>query len=303
MYQTQTSTQTHSSHNDGQHMIDIMSNYMLSPKQLMKCSNQLAEMRLLNSSINMKHNEIHSRQVEKHSSKQTIRTKHENKKYFIPGKKDQLFWLFYILNFGHDAYNMIGSNEFTHEKETKISYIQRVKENKSMLRSMKFNKLSEVESELLNDSTISLKTFHVLCILENIEFIYLDKHIFYSYPALDIDDLEKRVNLSPNTSTLDEHFENEPKHKINVIHKVHDQYGFEYVNNKLLLNYIKNRYVIDNLEHPLYSVGHYKLDEIKLIASKLNIPLCDEVGKPLKKQQLYDVIQTILQECQDKSKK
>ena len=77
---------------------------------------------------------------------------------------------------------------------------------------------------------------------------------------------------------------------LHVIHKINEHYGYEFVSCKLLLNYVNNRLLIENLEHPLYAVSYYKLDDLKIIANKLNISLNDEFGRSLKKQELYDFI-------------
>lgn len=257
-----------------QHMISKISNYMLSPKNMMQTTKMFLT----------KNQFIENIKVKKQKPKDFYKAK-QIQKCFIPGKKDQLFWLFYIMLNGFDNYNMIENNSFTIEKETKIEYISKIKINKTMLRNMKFNKLNEVETELINDEQISLKTFHILCVIENIDFVYLDKHILFSYPSIEIEELENIVAENENNETNSKRLRN-----LHIIHKINDHYGYEFMNVRLLLNYTKNRLNIENLEHPLYAISHYKLDELKEIALKLNIKLHDDFGTLLKKQELYDVI-------------
>ena len=69
-----------------------------------------------------------------------------------------------------------------------------------------------------------------------------------------------------------------------------EYYGYEEMNIRMIESYMKNRYLIDNLEHPLYSIGHYKLDDLKFIAGKLKINLYDDIGNALKKNDLYEQI-------------
>lgn len=263
-------------YNQKQHMISKISNYMLSPKNMMVVKKSMLTN---NSNINLVRN-----------TKKPPKTFYKEKqlqKCFVPGKKDQLFWLFYIMLNGFDEYNMVTRNSFTLEKELKISYIKKIKSNKTMLRNMKFNKLNEVETELINEEHISLKTFHILCVLEDLEFVYLDKNILFSYPVIDSHELESIVNDEENSNT-------HSLNKLHVVHKINEHYGYEFVTPKLLLNYTKNRLNIENLENPLYSIGHYKIDDLKDIASKLNIKLHDDFGKMLKKQELYEQIKIML---------
>lgn len=255
---------------------------MLSPKNMMQITKTMLT----------KNENLKLIKANKQKPKQFFKEK-QLQKYFVPGKEDQLFWLFFIMLNGFDEYNMITSNSFTLEKELKINYINKIKSNKTMLRNMKFNKLNDIETELINDKCISLKTFHILCVLENIEFVYLDKNVLFSYPEIDISELEIIVNNENENNSLMQ----TKLGKLNIIHKINEHYGYEFVNPKLLLNYIQNRLLISNLEHPLYAISHYKMDELKDIASKLNIKLHDEFGISLKKQELYDIIKsTIYQE-------
>ena len=115
-------------------MISKISNYMLSPKNMM----QVTKLFLT------KNSHMENIQPIKEKPKAFYKEK-QLQKCFVPGKKDQLFWLFYIMLNGFDNYNMIENNSFTMEKETKIQYISMIKSNKTMLRNMKFNKLNEVE--------------------------------------------------------------------------------------------------------------------------------------------------------------
>lgn len=268
-----------------QHMITKISNYMLSPKNMMQITKTMLT----------KNENLKLIKANKQKPKQFYKEK-QLQKYFVPGREDQLFWLFFIMLNGFDEYNMITSNSFTLEKELKINYINKIKSNKTMLRNMKFNKLNDIETELINDKCISLKTFHILCVLENIEFVYLDKNVLFSYPEIDISELENIVSIVNNENENNSLMQTKLG-KLNIIHKINEHYGYEFVNPKLLLNYIQNRLLISNLEHPLYAISHYKMDELKDIASKLNITLHDEFGISLKKQELYDIIKsTIYQE-------
>ena len=82
--------------------LNSIQNHMLSPKNMMNIAN------------NQKPNFYKPRVVEK---KKANISNLVRQKMFIPGKKDTLFWIFYILKNGFDKYNLIGSNEYVYEKK------------------------------------------------------------------------------------------------------------------------------------------------------------------------------------------
>ena len=53
---------------------------------------------------------------------------------FIPKYKDTLFWCFYIITKGWDAFYLVGRNSFSIEKECKISHIEMLRNNKELLK-------------------------------------------------------------------------------------------------------------------------------------------------------------------------
>ena len=112
-----------------QHMISKISNYMLSPKNMMQTTKMFLT----------KNQFIENIKVKKQKPKDFYKAK-QIQKCFVPGKKDQLFWLFYIMLNGFDNYNMIENNSFTIEKETKIEYISKIKINKTMKKTILYSR-------------------------------------------------------------------------------------------------------------------------------------------------------------------
>ena len=241
---------------------------MLSPKNMMNIAN------------NQKHNFSKPQVVEK---KKANISNIMRQKMFIPGKKDTLFWIFYILKNGFDDYNLIGSNEYVYEKEVKVKYIDKIRENKKQLRQSSFNKLSTCENELINEDIITLKTFQVLCALEKIPYCFVNSNIIYSDEFTELDSEEK---LS----------EDKEKYKnVNVIHKTNsNHFALEIDGYTMISNYIKTKYKIENLEKPIKSIGSYKVDELKQLMRIFKLPVADEKGKNLTKPKMYDIIYNIL---------
>ena len=194
-----------------------------------------------------------------------------NKNYFVPGHTDKLFWIFYVLKYGFEKYELLGSSIFQEEKSFKLELIQHLTAKNRMLRdTYKFKRLDVCESELLNDEKISFKTFHVLCMIHGINIIYINDKL---YCKLYVDDEEEDDN---NT----------------VIHKIGDEFVYE-INprEEIVLNYMETKYEIKNYEKPIKSIGSYKLPELKEIAAIIKLPPSDLT---LKKASLYDKICEVL---------
>lgn len=259
-----------SKNNRVQDIIETFQNYMLSPKNMMNISN------------NLKSNFIKSFVPEKKKAKESNIMR---QKMFIPGKKDHLFWIFYILKYGFDDYNLIGSNEYVYEKEVKLKYIDKIRDNKALLRQNKFNKLSTCEDDLINEEVITLKTFQVLCVLEKISYCFVSSNIIFCNEFDEIDGKEECDEDIYDTNNKEKY------NKINVIHKTLSGYfALEIDGFTMISNYRKNKYRIDNLEKPIKAIGNYSVTELKTIMQHFNLSLQDVNGKYLTKQKIYDII-------------
>ena len=170
---------------------------------------------------------------------------------------------FYILINGHEKFKTIKSN-FLEEKAIKIAYIQKVRENKSLMKEMKI-KRTEVEDELLNQQTIKIKTFLLLCAIEKQNIIIKDK---YKY-------LECINNVEiPN---------------IEVIEKTHDKYGLYIFDKKKQIELCREKLwniKILNFEKPLRAISNYKVADLREICESLNITIPNKT----KKKDLYQLI-------------
>ena len=192
-----------------------------------------------------------------------------NKNFFVPGHVDKLFWIFYILKYGFEKYELMGNNIFEEEKKLKIEFIQDIKIKTKLLKdTYKFKRIDVCESELLNDEKISFKTFHALCMIHLINILYINDRT-YCKLSLYLEDSDDLDNYS-------------------IIHKIGEDYVYEYMPRpEILNNYIENKYEITNYEKPIKSVGSYKLPELKEIAINMKLP---STVQNMKKNDIYEKI-------------
>jgi hypothetical protein len=194
---------------------------------------------------------------------------------------DKLFWIFYkIINNFNDS-DLEHINSFKIMKEFKINCVEKLKNQKNILKDFKIQK-STVEDDLTNNEKISFKTFHALCVLYLVNVILIRDNNTYCVLCSNND--EKVINLQ-NYKLL----------KITNV-KMSSQFNnfdIELVNSTTeeeLQKILKSYYAIENIEKPLKAFSNYKLDDLVSIAEKLNITIYDETSKKKKKQELYENI-------------
>jgi hypothetical protein len=185
-------------------------------------------------------------------------------KYFTPASNDKLFWIFYILLYGFDTYNLNIKYEFKTEKQFKIELVDKLRENKTQIKLLKY-KLIDLENELVNDKTISLKMFHVLCFLFNKSVLYVNDKIYYDF------------NYGDSYSLI-YYLYNNPKLFMNNEKNLH------------LINNIKTKYILINPAKPIKGITSYKIKELQDMAIKLNIEINNNQNKKKTKLILYDEI-------------
>jgi hypothetical protein len=190
--------------------------------------------------------------------KRTIIPKHE---YYVPDKKDTLFWCFYIIHFGFDKYNLVGNTYFSMEKNFKIEMVEPMRKSKPMLKMHKL-KIHDVEDELVNCQKIGIMGFSALCLYHNINYIIINGRT-YTELILNDDD------------------------KVFVLHKIGDIYSYDIdASNEKIEQYRNTYYHIVDINKPIKGISAYKVDELNEIAKKLNIDL----NKSYNKKELYQEI-------------
>jgi hypothetical protein len=178
--------------------------------------------------------------------------------FFTPDETDTLFWCFYIFKNGLSNYEMLINRNIVVEKEEKIKYIEKIRKEKQLLKTNKIKKINEIENNLLNDTCIDLKTFYVLCLLENIHFLLIDNKTYF----------ENNVNTS----------------HIYIIHKKKNVYTYEIeiVSDKIE-KYKTSLLLKTDIDKTFKAISNYTLKELKDICSKISFP----IEKEWKKEEIY----------------
>lgn len=204
--------------------------------------------------------------TEKYSkiSRQTIINK-EKSDSFIPKQKDTLFWCFYILKYGETNYEMLENINIVLEKKLKIDYVEKIRKEKQIVKSYKFATLTHLENQLANEERIDLNTFLILCVIENINVLYVYKKMYFE--LLMNDD------------------------KIHIIHRLdnYSKYSYEGIDQTKIELYRTTLIKIDNVEKPVKSISSYKVSELLEFCSKLGIEIyIKDTNKNKSKKDLYE---------------
>jgi hypothetical protein len=192
---------------------------------------------------------------------------------FIPREQDSLFWCYYIIKYGDINYEMLQNKNIVTTKQLKINYVTKIRENKQILKTYKFDTISNIESNLANDSIITIKTFMSLCAIDNINIIFISKKTYYEL-------LTNDSGIIYIIRELD-----------NIKLKYNKQYGYEIANENLLNEIHDSYYKVDFIDKPIKCLSAYKVSDLINIANKLAIQtLNKETGKNKTKNELYESI-------------
>ena len=187
-------------------------------------------------------------------------------------EKDSLFWSFFTMVNGDIEYELLKPIHLVKEKKIKIEYIEKLRQNKILLKQHKFATLIHIENQLLNETKIDLNTFFSLCVLENINIFYVYKKTYYE---LILDDSKPIfiIYRDNNNNSLKYSFE-----KITMEYEKIEKYRKEW-------------YKIDVLNKPIKAISSYKLQELVDFCGKLHLDIINkETNKPKKKQELYEAL-------------
>ena len=190
--------------------------------------------------------------------------------FFTVPYKNKLLWFLYIIEKGMGAYQQINSNYYTVEQDEKFSYIDLLRNHKTIIKSNKKWKLKNLENDITFSNCFSLSTLECLTSILNINLYYIDGCKIYT-------------SLSPSSI------------KDLIVHKINNEYKLELFYNhdemyKTTLEYRNTLWNIENIEKPLLNITNYKLQQLIDIANKLNINIMASHTKKKTKKQLYDEI-------------
>jgi len=185
---------------------------------------------------------------------------------FIPKEKDELFWTFFVMKNGFSTYEYPNTTSFVNEKALKIKCIDDLRLHKQQLKNQKIRNIKEIcEDELVNKEQISIKTFTALCVIANINFLYIENRKCFPFIC-------------------------EQDETVNIIRKNGNHYSCEMnVSQEKIQEYMTKYFIVDNIEKPLKSMSSYKSQELADLCSKLEIPLdADDKKSKITKQFMYE---------------
>lgn len=191
---------------------------------------------------------------------------------FTPFQKDNLFWCFYIIYKGFEEYELHNSDHFSVEKNFKISTVEKMRSMKDKFKEEKL-KINEIENELANQQTITLKGLHALCLVHGVSITYIYGRKYCKF-------LHSTTDASQGV----------------IIKNNKNDHSVKYDANEAYMTDIHNTFwKIENVQKPLGSPSMYSVKELQDICSKLEISIVNtETGKNKLKTVLYeDIIKTL----------
>lgn len=189
----------------------------------------------------------------------------EDPSFFIPKQTDSLFVCFYkIINKDFSNENIT----FTLEKNIKIEYVDKLRKNKPLLKKNKFASITNIENQLVNENKIDINTFLTLCVLENINIMYIHNKKYYEL-----------INTDTEGDT----------HIIHFLDKL-TKYGYEGYCSDKITHYKSTLFKMDNINKPLKAISYYKTQDLIDICNKLAINTKSETNKNKLKKDLYELI-------------
>ena len=184
--------------------------------------------------------------------------------FFYPIENDTFFWIFYVLKEGIDAYNFM-KRSYQIEKTEKFEIISYINTNKKMLKDQKSMKslntgvtikIRQLIEDLGNSSFIHYNSLIGLCYVYKINIILTTGKCMKPYIFNSEEDTFFTIDI-------------DLKH-LYIKKTTHEQMK-------------KTHIPVVNLEKPLKSITSYKLQDLKDIASLLDISLLNNKKKKTKK--------------------
>ena len=191
---------------------------------------------------------------------------------FTPNQNDTLFWCYFIIKNGDIAYETLNNKNALVAKQMKIDFVSVIRKNKDIVKTYKFDTISNIESNLANDNSLSKKTFLTLCAIENINIIFINKKTYFELLMKDTDIIYVVHELSNNSN-------------------YNNKYGFEIARKENISNIKETLYKIENIDKPIKGLSSYKVQDLIDICVKLAIESINkETGKHKSKKDLYELI-------------
>lgn len=186
---------------------------------------------------------------------------------FVPTHKDTLFWCYYIIKYGMQAYFTLGNQSFIVEQQEKISAIELLREKKVLLKQHKISPFTKIEEDLAHNPQISLKTFFALLIANDLSTTYLHKDTFV------------HVNMDKPVVP----------HMVQYVRQ--NVYGYlQEPNQTMRASRIANKYPWCSIDKPVLAMASYKSEELLELFNKLRMKSSIPNEKKPTKKEIYDAI-------------
>ena len=203
--------------------------------------------------------------VEKQSIKES-----KKQSIFFPKEMDSLFWCYYIISCGESNYEMMNVKNCLVAKQLKINYVNKIRMNKQVVKTYKFDTITNIESNLANDNNININSVMTLCAIDKINIIFIRRNTYFELLMNDTEPIYIIREL-----------DNQSKYS--------KKYGYEIANPSLLDEIRTTLYKIETLGKPIKALSSYKLQDLIDICNKLAIQIKrNDSDKNKSKNELYE---------------
>jgi len=157
-------------------------------------------------------------------------------------------------------------------KQLKIDLVSLIRKNKDIVKLYKFDTITNIESNLANDTFLNAKTFLILCAIANLNIIYISKKTYFE-------------SLMNDTSEI--YIVKEQNQESKYVKK----YGYQIGTKNIIDNIRETFYKLDKIDKPIKTMSAYKVEELVSICERLAINIINtETGKNKTKKDLYEAI-------------
>jgi len=270
--------------------LEKLENFMLTGKKIVNCINFENTQKINTSRDANENKKLYRKQISSNGNELDPLTPNKtiDKKgsFFFPKQKDVLFWCFYIIKYGKEAFNSLEFINLVVEKKFKIECVELLRKNKKLLKSAKMPPLTNIENCLVNDYIIDLSSFFALCVISNINILYIYKNTYFLLSSFDIGSDNNSLEVLLEQNNL--HIITRPENTIQMGIYESDDLNEKREKVKQCVNLF---YKIDNIDKPIKAMSSYKLSELVAIASKLEIEIINkETNKQKTKKDIYELI-------------
>ena len=190
---------------------------------------------------------------------------------FYPKEKDALFWCYFIIKNGHNAYQYPYATSFVAEKEVKFKCIELLRSHKQEMKTHKIKCIKEdVEDELINKERIGMKTFIALCLASENNVLFIHKRKCFDLVSTMAGDAKTHIVV------CDDNIRCPSKYGVQIDASLEQ-----------LAYYRENYFNWESVDKPLKAMGSYKSEELAVLCKKIGLDFTS--GQKTKKE-MYELL-------------